>query len=299
MTGAVSVVIPHYGDPAPALALIDMLQAQVDAPHLQVVVVDDASPVAFPETADVLVVRRSRNGGFGAAVNSGLRTAEHDRVLVLNSDLEVAPDFVATVLRAAEPWMPAVCGCALVDHAGQSQWAGRLFPRTSQYVIEWLSPLARFRARLHRAVGHDPHAVAGAVTPVDWVVGAVMLLPRRVVLDAGGFDEGFHMNCEEVDLQRRLRACGIPSVFLGTVTATHAGGGSSDSAMRRTWVTQSRLRYARKWRQGPRMLRVALTAASAVNLVSNVLRRAARREVAPVAVFRRELGYLRDSEDRG
>ena len=254
--------------------------------------VDDASPQPFPETDDVRVVRRSRNGGFGAAVNTGLHAAEHDQVVVLNSDLEVSPRFIGDLVRAAEPWMPAVCGCALLGHDGANQWAGRIFPRTSQYVIEWLTPLARFRSHLHRAVGHDTNAVPGAVTPVDWVVGAVMLLPRQLVLDAGGFDEGFHMNCEEVDLQRRLRARGIPSVFLGTVSATHVGGGSSDSVTRRTWVTQSRLRYARKWRERPRLLRGALTAASVVNLISNSLRRLTGRRVAPGAVFRQELAFL-------
>ncbi|KHK99843.1 hypothetical protein LK09_00420 [Microbacterium mangrovi] len=293
MNRPISVVIPHYGDTAPALALIDMLWAQTDAPAIELVLVDDASPEAFPDTPGVRVVRRTRNGGFGAAVNTGLRAAEHDRVLVLNSDLEVAPGFVGGLVRAAEPWMPAVCGCALVGPDGDSQWAGRIFPRTSQYVIEWLTPLARFRPRLHRAVGHDTSAVPGVVTPVDWVVGAVLLLPRSLVLDAGGFDEGFHMNCEEVDLQRRLRALGVVSVFLGTVTATHVGGGSSDDLTRRTWVMRSRHRYARKWGEAPRVLRAALTAASAVNLVSNAVRRAAGRDVAPVAVFRRELSLLR------
>lgn len=299
MMDAVSIVVPHYGDPAPALALIDMLRVQADAPEMQVVIVDDYSPQPFPAVDGVLVVRRERNGGFGAAVNTGLRTAAHPVVLVLNSDLDISPAFIGDLCRAGEPWLPAVCGCDLRGDDGVSQWAGRLFPRTRHYVVEWLTPLARFRPRLHRAVGHDTRAIRGAVVPVDWVAGAVMLLPRDVVLDAGGFDEGFHMNCEEVDLQRRLRARGIPSVFLGTVEARHIGGGSSDGVTRRTWVTQARLRYARKWHQGPRRLRAALTAASVANLAFNGLRRAAGRDIAPMVVLRQELAYLRAPKVHG
>ncbi|MGB4137891.1 MAG: hypothetical protein WA971_15095, partial [Microbacterium sp.] len=41
---AVSVVVPHYGDPAPALALIAQLRAQAGAPALQLIVSDDCSP---------------------------------------------------------------------------------------------------------------------------------------------------------------------------------------------------------------------------------------------------------------
>ncbi|QDZ14989.1 glycosyltransferase family 2 protein [Humibacter ginsenosidimutans] len=300
---AVSIVIPHYGDPASAQSLVMQLRAQVDAPIMQVIVVDDASPQPFPELEGVQLVRRDRNGGFGAAVNTGMLAAVHDAVLVLNSDLDLPDDFVGDLCRAAAPWMPAVCGCHLTGPDGHDQWAGRTFPRTRHYVIEWLTVLARFRPRLHEAIGHDTRAVVRATVPVDWVVGAVLLMPTELVRSVGGFDEGFHMNCEEVDLQRRLRARGIPSIFLGSVTAVHAGGGSSDDGRRRAWVTHARLRYARKWHEGPGRLRAALTAASVVNLASNGLRRLAGRRVEPVTVFRQELACLRpartDQASRG
>lgn len=291
---SVSVVIPHYGAPDACDGLLRQLRDQHDAPIAEIIVVDDCSPMPLPDIEGVTVIRRERNGGFGAAVNTGAAAATGSHLLVLNSDLSITPTFVADLCAAGAPWQPGVCSPMLVDHDGRTQWAGRLFPRTRHYVVEWLTPLARFRPHLHAAVGHDTRCTPGAVVPVDWVVGAALLMPADVFRDAGGFDEGFHMNCEEVDLQRRLRAHSIPSVFLGTVTAAHVGGGSSDAATRRRWVTQARLRYARKWHEHPHVLAFSLRAASAVNLVSNTLRRLGGRDVAPWSVFRQELGYLRE-----
>lgn len=296
LMAALTVVVPHYGDPRPALALIESLHGQRNAGVMQFIVVDDCSPVPFPDTEGVTVVRRSVNGGFGSAVNSGAAIAEHPLLLVLNSDLEIGPTFVQDFLRAAAPWQPAVASPQVVGHSGEPQWAGRHFPSIRHQLIEWLTPLARWRHLpvLHEAVGHDTRCIDGAVVPVDWVMGAAMLIPTDELRAVGGFDERFFMNSEEVDLQRRLRERGVPSVFLGTVSVKHEGGGSSDSARRRQWLVDSRKLYAEKW-GSPRVLHAALAAATAVNLAVNTLRHLAGTPVKPLEVARIEWRLLRGS----
>lgn len=293
---AVSVVIPHYGDPDDALALIAQLRSQTDAPAIEIIVSDDLSPQPFPDTEGVVVVRRTENGGFGAAVNSGARAATHPYLLVLNSDLDVAPDFVGALCREAEPWQPAVCAPLLIGFDGVTQWAGRHFPRHRHHIVEWLTPLARFRPRLHDAVGRDTRCVEGATLSVDWLAGAALLIPRDAFVRVGGFDEGFFMNSEEIDLQRRLREQGIPSMFLGNVTVRHEGGASSDSAKRVRWLTQSRIRYAKKWGEHPELLRFGLAFASFVNLAFNAVRRVFGRDVYPLQSFKKEWSALRKQE---
>ena len=295
---AVSVVVPHYGDPANALAVVARLAAQRGI-ALEVIVADDASPDPMPEAPGVRVVRRAANGGFGAAVNRGAAVATAPLLLVLNSDLEFGDTFVRDLVTAAEAWQPAVAGPALVDPSGAPQWTGRRFPTALQQVVEWCTPLARFRhtAWWHRAVGHDVRAVPGTVTPTDWLVGAALLLPTATFRAAGGFDERFHMNSEEVDLQRRLAEVGVPRVYLGTVEARHEGGGSSASDRRRQWLVTSRVRYARKWggARAATALRAALALASLGNLAVNLVRQAGGRDLDALAVFHRELSYLRRS----
>jgi N-acetylglucosaminyl-diphospho-decaprenol L-rhamnosyltransferase len=293
-TDGVSVVVPHYGDPAPTLALCRSLVSQVGLDAVQVLVVDDHSPAALPDVPGAEVVRRDVNGGFGSAVNSGVARATHSRLLVLNSDVVVEPTFVRDLVTAADAWWPAVVGPLVRRPDGRPEWSARHFPTATQQVTEWLTPLARFRHHrvLHEAVGHDTRAVPGATLPVDWLVGAALLLPTEAFREVGGFDEGYFMNAEEVDLQRRLRARGVPSVFAGSVALTHVGGASSDPARRRQWLVDSRLRYATRW-GGRRRLVAGLTAATAVNAVANGARRVAGRDVDPVAVAREELALIR------
>ena len=292
MDRQVSVVIPHYGAPEPTLALLRALAGQTGDVELQVVVVDDCSPVPFPDRPGLHVVRRKANGGFGSAVNSGAAEARHPHLLVLNSDVRIEPGFVAALLDAAEPWQPAAVSPRVVNERGEDEWVGRHFPTAAQQAVEWLTPLARFRHRteLHRAVGHDVQA-RGRTAVVDWVIGAAMLIPTEAFHDVGGFDERFFMNAEEVDLQRRLLGRGVRSVVLASPSLVHEGGGSSDPLRRRQWLVESRLRYADKW-GGRRGLQASLTAATVANLAVNGVRRAAGRDLAPVEVAREELGMI-------
>lgn len=285
----ISVVIPHHGDPAPTIALIAQLEGQAT----EIIVSDDASPIPFPDVDGVTVVHREQNGGFGSAVNSGATEATGDCLLVLNSDLDIPHDFVADMIAAAHRFPDSVLSPRVVDEAGHAAWVGRAFPRTRHQAVEWLTPLARWRHTdpWHRAVGHDLSPRHGD-TRVDWVIGAAMLIPTAAFRDVGGFDERFFMNSEEIDLQRRLRERGIPSVALASPTVVHAGGGSSPSQQRRQWLVDSRFLYADKW-GSRRRLSAALLASTGANLAVNTLRRAAGSDVAPLKTARAELSLLR------
>lgn len=287
----VSVVVPHYGDPRPTLRLLGQLRSSSSI--LEVIVVDDCSPTRFPDDAPARVIHRPVNGGFGAAVNTGAATATGELLLILNSDLRIDPGFVDGLVAAADPWMPCAAAPDIVGTDGAADPTGRHFPAIGHQALEWLTPLARWRDRrlLHEAVGHDTRAVPGQVTTVDWLVGAALLLPLADFRAVGGFDEQFHMNSEEVDLQRRLRTRGLPSLYVGTVNAIHEGGASSDPALRRRWLVESRDAYAAKW-GGRGRLRMSLTAATGANLVWNAGRSAAGRDVHPLATARHELDLI-------
>ncbi len=288
---SVSVVVPHHGDPAPTLSLLDQLAVQ--SHPVQVIVADDASPEPFRDRPGVEVVRRPVNGGFGANVNSGVGAATGDAVLVLNSDLTIEPTFVADMVEAARTRPRAVLAPRMVDEQGREAWVGRDFPRVRHQVAAWLTPLARFHetSAWHRAVGHDVRA-HHVETEVDWVVGAAMWVPTAAFRAVGGFDERFFMNSEEVDLQRRLREHGVPSIALRAPTVVHYGGGSSPSESRRRWLVDGQVRYADKWGSSAR-LRAALLAATGANLAFNAVRRAAGSEVQPWDTARHEMSLLR------
>lgn len=300
----VSVVIPHYGDPTLAIALLGDLDVQTTTRPLQIIVADDHSPEPFPAETPVPceLVRRESNGGFGAAVNAGAAVAVHPLLLILNSDLRIGPGFIDDLCREAAPWMPAIIGPALVDEHGSVTHSARRFPRIRTSAIAVLVPLARWRRteRWHRAVGHMTPAPASGATVCDWVEGAALLLPTELFGELGGFDERFFMYSEEVDLQTRARLLGIPSVVLGDISATHSGGGSSEATKRFGWLVQGEWIYADKWRgrAAARRYQAAMLGAFVVNLVWNSFRRALGRDTKPLATFTQSSRAVRYASSR-
>lgn len=284
----VSVVVPHYGDHRDTMALVASLRRQ--APH-EIIVSDDCSPIVFPDTEDVAVVRRDTNGGFAAAVNTGASIATGDLLLILNSDLDIPVDLIDRLVEAERVAHPCVVGPRVLDARGRVTVSARRWPTTLHQAAEWLTPLAGWRDRgwMRRLLGHDTRVLdAREPIDVDWLVGAALMVPRSEFADVGGFDERFFMNSEEIDLQRRLARRGVRRLYVPGVSVTHEGGGSSDPAKRRRWLVEGQFRYAAKW-GGRRRLRFALVAATVVNLSWNAVRRLRGVPVSPLATAREEL----------
>jgi N-acetylglucosaminyl-diphospho-decaprenol L-rhamnosyltransferase len=276
----VSVVIPHYGDPTPVVALVDQLRQEPGVG--QVVVVDDCSPEMLPPLEGATVVRRATNGGFGAAVNTGVSQTSLDLLLVLNSDVTFAPGFVRRLVDAAAAWQPALVAPA-IRTGGEAEHTARRFPRPRHQAFERIRVLTRFQGSdwWARAIGQDLGARPGTDRPVDWIAGVCLLVPRSAFELVGGFDERFFMYAEEVDLQQRLALAGVPRVYLGSVAVDHVGGASSDPTRTQTWLAESRLTYAAKW-GGAGTLRALLTGVALLNAVTESARRVTGRDVHPV-----------------
>ena len=286
---SVSVVIPHYGDPRHALSLAADLRGQEASLVWQIIVVDDQSPTPFPKTTGVEVIRRERNGGFGAAVNTGAAEATGDWLLIANSDVRLGPTLMAQLIERAHPLMPAVVGPASVDEQGRPEHTGRRFPAARHLAVTTALPLQHFsRSRWMLRL-------AGYVLPrgnrpvrVDWLQGSLLLLPREVFASSGGFDESYYMYSEEVDLQRRLGDLGAPAWLLPDVTVTHVGGASTIGIVDvGEQMIKSRLLYASKF-GGEQTARNTLRAVAVLNLACRLALRAVGRESAPRLAWHRE-----------
>ncbi len=290
---ALSVLIPHYGAAGPTRELVAQLLPQLAAADAEIVVVDDASPQPLGAVEGARIIRRDRNGGFGSAVNTGLKSAHGDLVAILNSDLIVPPKFLESFLEAARAWQPAVVAPQVVtrDHVGASTFS---FPTARMVFAQRFSLLAARRDRrwVSGLIGEDRPRHVEDEYCVDWVSGAAMLIPTDLVRQAGGFDERFHMYLEEVDLQRRLRDLGVPAVYVGHVRVEHLGFASSDPARRERWQLESWFIYADKW-GWTRRLRLALVGASLATLASESLRGLFGRDVHPLADWRHRQSLAR------
>jgi N-acetylglucosaminyl-diphospho-decaprenol L-rhamnosyltransferase len=86
------------------------------------------------------------------------------------------------------------------------------------------------------------------IQPVDWVVGACLLVRREAYEQVGGLDEGFFMYSEELDWCRRIKDADWEIVYLPTATVIHHEGKSSEQVVptRHIHFQTSKVRYFRK-----------------------------------------------------
>ena len=183
----------------------------------------------FPE---VRLIVNDSNEGFSRANNQGWAVSNGRYVLFLNPDTEVLGDALTVMVRCLEAHdSVAAVGPQLLHPGGEVQSSRRRFPSFATALFE-STPLERCWpsnpwVRRYRMVD-TPDDID---QEVDWVVGACLLTRRAVLDDTGGFDEGFFMYSEEMDLCRRVRAAGGQVVFLPEAKVLHHEGKSSEQAV--------------------------------------------------------------------
>jgi hypothetical protein len=221
----------------------------------EVIVIDNASTdgsgsMLAQDFPWAQAIANQENLGFTRANNQGLAASRGRYVLFLNPDTELAPAALGLLLDHAETHpQVGVIGPQLRYGDGSLQSSRRRFPTLATFFLEstvvqhWWprnSVLARYYVLDHPD---------DAVSQVDWVVGACMLVRRAMLEQIGGFDEGFFMYSEELDLCRRAVDAGWQVVYLPGAVVTHYEGKSSEQvvAARHIQFHSSRVRYVRKY----------------------------------------------------
>lgn len=224
-------------------------------PKSEIIVVDNASSDGSPEMVgaefpEVRLIRNAENRGFTAANNQGLALSRGQYLLLLNPDTEVVDDAVATMLgyMEAHPRV-GVLGPQLRYPDGCLQSSRRRFPSLATALVEstviqeWWQD-NRFLRRYYMEDTPD-----GVVQPVDWVVGACLIVRREACDQVGALDEGFFMYSEEMDWCHRMKDAGWEVIYLPTATVLHHEGKSSEQVVpaRHIHFQSSKVRYFRKY----------------------------------------------------
>ena len=180
-TGA-SAVIPNWnGRDLLERYLPSVITAMAGNPENEIIVVDNGSTdgsadfvrQAFP---DVTLVALDRNLGFGGGSNAGFRAAKNDIVVLLNSDMQVSPDFLAPLLEGFRDELVFAVSCQIFfrDPARQREETGL----TQGW---WQDGGLKVRHRIDPAIGD--------LFPCFYGGGGSCAFDRRKFLELGGFDE--------------------------------------------------------------------------------------------------------------
>jgi GT2 family glycosyltransferase len=224
------IIVSFNARPDLVSCLLSLKKNPPSGPH-EVIVVDNASSddsvAAARRLPGLRVIEMSRNAGFSAANNAGIRDSRGDLLLLLNSDTLVPPGALdALIARLEATPTAAVAGPRLVDGEGIAELSfGRM-----------ISPLNEFRQKRRSAewIARE----TGREQFVDWVSGACLLVWRRDAEAAGLLDERYFLYTEDVDFCHAVRMRGRKVLFTPAATITHLRGKS-----RAAMPEASRARY--------------------------------------------------------
>jgi N-acetylglucosaminyl-diphospho-decaprenol L-rhamnosyltransferase len=235
------VVVTHGVDPDLPRCLAT-LGPQVDE---LVVVTNPPAPAV-----DAKLIVNERPLGFAANANRGIAETTAPFVVVANPDTEPQSGAVA-ILRdfAAANRRCGVAGPWMLNADGSWQASRRRFPTVSGTIVR-RTPLRLLwrpdeRQLSHYLLDERPDEPVQA----DWMLGAFLLLRREMLDELGGFDEGYRLYGEEIDLCYRAARAGWERWYVpgATVRHTHAAETDRRFLTRRTlWHWRSIFRFVRK-----------------------------------------------------
>jgi len=219
---AVAVLVVNWNGGELLRRCLQSVLAQ-QPPAAEVVVVDNASSDGSADglPRGVTLVRRAVNGGFAAAVNSGVKATRAPLVFVLNPDTELLPGCLAAAAAALD-----------ADHSLGSVAPRVLQARDSSRIDATGIGLTSFLGQLNCDHGRAAAEVAEERRPVLGPLGGAALW-RRVALErAGGFAEHFFLYWEDVDVALRVNRVGYacrtePAAQVLHVGSASLGAGSS------------------------------------------------------------------------
>jgi len=200
----------------------------------EVFVVDNASTdsgvegleTAFP---GLQIVRNGQNLGYAAGNNVALRQARGEYVLLLNPDVVLGPNALAVATAYLDSNADVgILGARILLPSGRlDPPARRTFKTPSTYLykltgLSWLFPRHPRFGRYYLSYLDE-----GAITEVDAVVGAFLMIRRVAVEQVGLLDERFFMYCEDEDWCWRTKQAGWRVVYHPGVVAHHRKGSST------------------------------------------------------------------------
>jgi len=287
-----AVVIVNRNGKDALVRCLESIRESTQAKDREVIVADNASDDGSPDVIarsfpEFRLIRTGGNLGFARANNMAWKQTGAPFVLFLNPDTVVRPGSLELLMEEMKRDPKAgACGPLLVREGDKPQvsFGGRVNFFRELLQRSLLNPYYRVRLR-SRCRPRE----------VTWVSGACLLARREAVEQAAGFDEGFFLYFEDIDLCVRMAVRGWKVLFLPQARVFHKGGAATRQfAPSRLEYRKSQLRFYKKHnsRTSLRLLRLYLRLSFFLHGLKNVVK---KKRTPDLGRFRQ---LLKDPETR-
>jgi len=224
-----SIIIPNWNGLHLLRGCLDALRQQT-CQDSEIIVVDNASTdgsvdALSTEYPEVRVLPQARNLGYTGGCNAGIREARGEVVVLLNNDVEAAPDWLEELLAALDrhPRAGSVASRMMFHHRRDTiNAAGDLYRRSG--VPD------------SRGVWQPYGPPYDQETEVFGASGGAAAYRAEMLRDVGLFEVAFFMWLEDVDLAWRAQLAGWRCVYAPRAVVYHRGSATGGGALASYYV---------------------------------------------------------------
>lgn len=177
------------------------------------------------------ILELNDNRGYGGAINQAVATlpATIEYILISNPDVEISEGAISTlVARISREQGTAAVGPKVLNADGSTYPSARRLPSLRTGVGHALFSGIWPNNPWSRSYRSDTEG-SNTERYVGWLSGSFVLVRRSAFEQIGGFDEGFFMYFEDVDLGYRLGKSGWKSLYVPSAAVTHTGAHSTNT----------------------------------------------------------------------
>ncbi len=213
----VSIVVPCYKSSKKELDRLALSIKNLDYPinKLQLVVVNIKRDAFFPKVSCRVKHLKCKATGYGEAANLGIIASKGNYILLINSDVELAPNLVKKFINFYS-------SNKNIGVVGPVIYSRKQFSQIDKPVISF----NRYFGNLDSISFKELKSIGNNALEVSWVSGCVMFFSRSIFKKVNGFDNKYFMYWEDADYCMKAKNLGYTNYVLSNTYAYHRGSAS-------------------------------------------------------------------------
>lgn len=248
MKPIISIIIVEYHSLDEIVHCVESMSTSISLPYEVIVSSnscynEEEQEKARHATDQARWLFNSRNGGFAYAMNEGLKVAQGDYLVIMNSDCCIKSDLADMVDFMKKHKEVGAVGPRVYDAEGNLQDTARPYVSLPRFVWRQVK-----RLLLHKVSVLNTDMDYGKTQTVDWVIGAFIMVSRQAYELTGGMDDCFFMYAEDLDWCTRIRKSGLEVVYYTQADIIYKGTRRARNNRKYAQIfLKSHCRYWRKY----------------------------------------------------
>jgi GT2 family glycosyltransferase len=219
----ISFIIVNYNSEAFLKKCLKSLHANVKGISFEIIIINNDKKTLNQNDlsidSSIKIINSGKNNGFAKACNVGAQVANGKFLFFLNPDTEFIEFDAKSLIKIFEKQTVGIIGPKLLTADKKPQ------PWSTGYATSLADIIKNnFGYIKSKAAWENEKQIE-----VDWVSGAALIMPRLLFSEVDGFDEGFFMYFEDMDLCSKIKSHGQKIIMDPQFKILHLEGQSYDN----------------------------------------------------------------------